>query len=106
MGEAGIAAVRAVSTELHPEALPGRHVNQQDAVPPRVKAACRGLHRCEPVDLDNLMPGRTVQRKLGALILQTLKENAGNVVFRAESIRGQGTWFTLMLDAAPGAMPN
>jgi hypothetical protein len=37
-----------------------------------------------------------------ALILQTLKENAGNVVFRAESIRGQGTWFTLMLDAAPG----
>jgi two-component sensor histidine kinase len=45
-------------------------------------------------------------RKLGALILQTLKENAGNVVFRAETIRGQGTWFTLMLDAAPGAMPN
>ena len=45
-------------------------------------------------------------RKLGALVLQTLKENAGNVVFRAESIRGQGTWFTLMLDAAPGAMPN
>jgi two-component sensor histidine kinase len=45
-------------------------------------------------------------RKLGALILQTLKENAGNVVFRAESIRGQGTWFTLMLDAAPGAIPN
>jgi two-component sensor histidine kinase len=45
-------------------------------------------------------------RKLGALILQTLKENAGNVVFRAESIRAQGTWFTLMLDAAPGAMPN
>ena len=45
-------------------------------------------------------------RKLGALVLQTLKENAGNVVFRAESIRGQGTWFTLMLDAAPGAIPN
>jgi len=45
-------------------------------------------------------------RKLGALVLQTLKENAGNVVFRAESIRGQGTWFTVMLDAAPGAMPN
>ena len=45
-------------------------------------------------------------RKLGALILQTLKENAGNVVFRAETIRGQGTWFTLMLDAAPAAMPN
>jgi len=45
-------------------------------------------------------------RKLGALILQTLKENARNVVFRAESIRGQGTWFTLMLDAAPVAVPN
>jgi two-component sensor histidine kinase len=45
-------------------------------------------------------------RKLGALILQTLKENAGNVVFQAESIRGQGTWFTLSLDAAPGTMPN
>ena len=45
-------------------------------------------------------------RKLGALILQTLKANAGNVVFRAETIRGQGTWFTLMLDAAPAAMPN
>ncbi|WP_159012741.1 histidine kinase dimerization/phosphoacceptor domain -containing protein [Bradyrhizobium sp. S69] len=45
-------------------------------------------------------------RKLGALILQTLKENAGNVVFRAETIRGQGTWFTLMLDAAPAAIPN
>src|SRR6267154_652533 len=45
-------------------------------------------------------------RKLGALILQTLKENARNVAFRAESIRGQGTWFTLMLDAAPVAVPN
>jgi two-component sensor histidine kinase len=45
-------------------------------------------------------------RKLGALILQTLKENAGNVVFHAESVRGQGTWFTLSLDAAPGTMPN
>lgn len=45
-------------------------------------------------------------RKLGALILQTLKENARNVVFRAESIRGQGTWFTLMFDAAPGTIPN
>jgi two-component sensor histidine kinase len=45
-------------------------------------------------------------RKLGALILQTLKENAGNVVFRAESIRGQGTWFTLMFDAAPAPVPN
>ena len=45
-------------------------------------------------------------RKLGALILQTLKENAQNVVFRAESIRGQGTWFTLMFDAAPGIIPN
>jgi hypothetical protein len=38
----------------------------------------------------------------GALILPALKENAGSVVFRAESIRGQGPWFTLMLDAAPG----
>ena len=45
-------------------------------------------------------------RKLGALILQTLKENARDVVFRAESIRGQGTWFTLMFDAAPRAVPN
>jgi two-component sensor histidine kinase len=45
-------------------------------------------------------------RKLGALILQTLKENAKNVVFRAESIRGQGTWFTLMFDASPRAVPN
>jgi two-component sensor histidine kinase len=45
-------------------------------------------------------------RKLGALILQTLKENARNVVFRAESIRGQGTWFTLMFDAMPRAVPN
>jgi two-component sensor histidine kinase len=45
-------------------------------------------------------------RKLGALILQTLKENARNVVFRAESIRGQGTWFTLMFDASPTPAPN
>ena len=45
-------------------------------------------------------------RKLGALILQTLKDNARNVVFRAESIRGQGTWFTLVFDAAPGTIPN
>jgi two-component sensor histidine kinase len=45
-------------------------------------------------------------RKLGALILQTLKENARNVVFRAESIHGQGTWFTLTFDAAPGTAPN
>jgi two-component sensor histidine kinase len=45
-------------------------------------------------------------RKLGALILQTLKENAENVVFRAESIRGQGTWFTLMFDAAKAPVAN
>jgi two-component sensor histidine kinase len=45
-------------------------------------------------------------RKLGALILQTLKENAKNLVFRAESIRGQGTWFTLMFDAAQAPVPN
>jgi len=39
--------------------------------------------------------------------LQTLKENARNVVFRAESIRGQGTWFTLTFDVAPpGTAPN
>jgi two-component sensor histidine kinase len=45
-------------------------------------------------------------RKLGALILQTLRENAKNVVFRAETIRGQGTWFTLMFDASPTPAPN
>jgi two-component sensor histidine kinase len=45
-------------------------------------------------------------RKLGALILQTLRENAKNVVFRAESIRGQGTWFTLVFDTSPTPVPN
>jgi two-component sensor histidine kinase len=45
-------------------------------------------------------------RKLGALILQTLKENARNLEFSAESIRGQGTWFTLMFDAAQAPVPN
>jgi two-component sensor histidine kinase len=45
-------------------------------------------------------------RKLGALILQTLKENASNVKFNAESIRGQGSWFTLVFDAAPMLSPN
>ncbi|MET0220817.1 MAG: histidine kinase dimerization/phosphoacceptor domain -containing protein [Tardiphaga sp.] len=45
-------------------------------------------------------------RKLGALILQTLKENAPNVNFNAESVRGQGSWFTLVFDAAPGSQPN
>jgi two-component sensor histidine kinase len=45
-------------------------------------------------------------RKLGALILQTLKENAPNVKFNAESILGQGSWFTLVFDAAPGSQPN
>ena len=45
-------------------------------------------------------------RKLGALILQTLRENAKDVVFRAESIRGQGTWFTLEFDSAAATMPN
>ncbi|CAN5366893.1 histidine kinase dimerization/phosphoacceptor domain -containing protein [soil metagenome] len=44
-------------------------------------------------------------RKLGALILQTLRENASNLKFDAVSIRGQGTWFTLVFDAAPVA-PN
>lgn len=45
-------------------------------------------------------------RKLGALILQTLKENAKNVKFNAESLLGQGTWFTLVFDAAPTSQPN
>lgn len=45
-------------------------------------------------------------RKLGALVLQTLKENAPNVVFRAESLPGQGSWFTLVFDAAPGSQLN
>ena len=45
-------------------------------------------------------------RKLGALILQTLQENARNVKFNAESLRGQGTWFTLVFDAAPTSQPN
>ncbi|MBI5132061.1 MAG: ATP-binding protein [Rhodopseudomonas palustris] len=45
-------------------------------------------------------------RKLGALILQTLKENARNVVFDARTIRGQGTWFTLTFDAAPTPAPH
>jgi PAS domain S-box-containing protein len=45
-------------------------------------------------------------RKLGALILQTLKENARNVKFAAESLRGQGTWFTLSFDADASAVPN
>ncbi len=39
-------------------------------------------------------------RKLGALILQTLKENAKNVTFIAKSLRGQGTFFTVSFDAA------
>lgn len=45
-------------------------------------------------------------RKLGALILQTLKENARGVVFRAESIRGQGTFFTIGFDAPPPPAAN
>lgn len=45
-------------------------------------------------------------RKLGALILQTLKENAKNVTFKAESIRGQGTFFAIGFDASPAAIPN
>ncbi|MDB5619092.1 histidine kinase dimerization/phosphoacceptor domain -containing protein [Tardiphaga sp.] len=45
-------------------------------------------------------------RKLGALVLQTLKENAKNMKFNVESIRGQGTWFTLVFDAAPGVQPT
>lgn len=45
-------------------------------------------------------------RKLGALILQTLKENAKNVKFNVASIRGQGTWFTLTFDAGSAPTPN
>ncbi|NEW90837.1 histidine kinase dimerization/phosphoacceptor domain -containing protein [Rhodopseudomonas sp. BR0M22] len=45
-------------------------------------------------------------RKLGALILQTLKENARNVAFDAKSIRGQGTWFTLTFDAVTTSVPH
>lgn len=45
-------------------------------------------------------------RKLGALILQTLKENAKNVKFNVATIRGQGTWFTLMFDAVLAPAPN
>src|SRR3954465_218379 len=45
-------------------------------------------------------------RKLGALVLQTLKENAPNVVFRAESLPGQGRWFTLVFATAPGSQLN
>ncbi|MBB1090532.1 sensor histidine kinase [Rhodopseudomonas pseudopalustris] len=45
-------------------------------------------------------------RKLGALILQTLKENAHNVTFRAESIRGQGTLFALGFEAPPPPATN
>jgi len=45
-------------------------------------------------------------RKLGALILQTLKENAKNVAFKVESIRGQGTWLTLAFDAAQPPAAN
>ena len=45
-------------------------------------------------------------RKLGALILQTLKENAKNVVFDAQTLRGQGTWFNLTFDASAALTPN
>ena len=45
-------------------------------------------------------------RKLGALILQTLKENAKNVTFNAQSLHGKGTWFTLSFDASPSPQPN
>ena len=45
-------------------------------------------------------------RKLSALILQTLKENARNVEFRAESISGQGTFFTFSFDVPPVPAAN
>jgi len=37
-------------------------------------------------------------RKLSALVLQTLRENTPNVKFDVASIRGQGTFMTLIFD--------
>ncbi|UYO47475.1 PAS domain-containing protein [Rhodopseudomonas palustris] len=45
-------------------------------------------------------------RKLGSLILQTLKENARNVSFEARSIRGQGAFFTIGFDAPSSPAAN
>jgi two-component sensor histidine kinase len=45
-------------------------------------------------------------RKLGALVLQTLKENAKDVKFTAESLPGQGSWFTLSFDQTQPLLPN
>jgi hypothetical protein len=45
-------------------------------------------------------------RKLGALILQTLKENAKNVEFEVASIAGQGTFLTLKFDRGPVKATN
>jgi two-component sensor histidine kinase len=44
--------------------------------------------------------------KLGALVLQTLRENAKNVKFSTESVHGQGAFFTLTFDAAPAKPAN
>jgi two-component sensor histidine kinase len=78
----------------------------------QIKLICKqeGAHVTLVIADDGVGLGEDQQwpspRKLGALILQTLKENAPNVKFRAESIRGQGSWFTLIFDAAPGSQPN
>lgn len=46
-------------------------------------------------------------RKLGALVLQTLRENAKNVQFDVASLPGSGTFFTLMFDRTlPKKLPN
>ncbi|HEY0220051.1 MAG TPA: histidine kinase dimerization/phosphoacceptor domain -containing protein [Afipia sp.] len=45
-------------------------------------------------------------RKLGALVLQTLRENAKNVKFDVVSLSGSGTFFTLMFDRTTSKKPN
>ena len=45
-------------------------------------------------------------RKLGALALQTLRENARNVDFKVVSLPGQGTLFTLAFDQTVPTLPN
>jgi two-component sensor histidine kinase len=45
-------------------------------------------------------------RKLGALVLQTLRENAKDLTFKVESLHGQGTFFTLTFAAAPARSQN
>lgn len=58
---------------------------------------------------DGIGIGETVwpsPRKLGALILQTLKENAKNVQFDVSSMPGQGSFFTLLFDQAISRKPS